>query len=257
MGAGSLSIARYDLAAAAAGTKVIFAGGLYVSSFCHMRIASDPFTYLSAVESALLMWILLTSMTHKRASGIQLPQVLAASVSLVLDSLQQLRGPSWSLLAVGACFYHLGLPLISRRTGRFPPISRDTVDIYDIITGQWNSTAMGAGSLSVGRASLAAAAAGTKVIFAGGTYVFLLSAAGSSHFRHSNGAELNIVDIYDVTTAVWRSTATDAGSLSIARQALAAAGAGLKAIFAGGTYVTLPQVVASHIYMLALVSFPP
>lgn len=40
------------------------------------------------------------------------------------------------------------------------------VDIYDVTTGKWNSTA----HLSVPRASLAAAAAGNKIVFAGGEY---------------------------------------------------------------------------------------
>ena len=44
----------------------------------------------------------------------------------------------------------------------------DTVDIYDVSTGQWNSTSTGAGSLGVARYLLAAAATGSKVVFAGG-----------------------------------------------------------------------------------------
>ena len=46
-----------------------------------------------------------------------------------------------------------------------------TVDIYDVITGQWNSTATGAGSLSIARYLLAGAATGNKIVFAGGEYV--------------------------------------------------------------------------------------
>lgn len=45
-----------------------------------------------------------------------------------------------------------------------------TVDIYDVSTSQWNSTSTGAGQLSVARSDLAAAAAGSKIIFAGGLY---------------------------------------------------------------------------------------
>ena len=45
------------------------------------------------------------------------------------------------------------------------------MDIYDVITGQWNSIVTGAGSLSVAREFLAGAAAGNKIVFAGGGYV--------------------------------------------------------------------------------------
>lgn len=40
-------------------------------------------------------------------------------------------------------------------------------DLYDISTGVWSS----AGQLSVARFDLAAAAAGNKIVFAGGLYV--------------------------------------------------------------------------------------
>lgn len=42
--------------------------------------------------------------------------------------------------------------------------------MYDTSTGIWNSSATGAGQLSVARDSHTAAAAGTKIVFAGGTY---------------------------------------------------------------------------------------
>lgn len=45
-----------------------------------------------------------------------------------------------------------------------------TVDVYNVVTKQWNSTAGGVGQLSVPRSSLAAAASHTKIIFAGGKY---------------------------------------------------------------------------------------
>lgn len=49
------------------------------------------------------------------------------------------------------------------------------VDIYDVSTSLWNSTSSGAGQLGVARSRLAAAAAGSKVVFAGGLYVSCLS----------------------------------------------------------------------------------
>ena len=87
----------------------------------------------------------------------------------------------------------------------------NNVDIYDAVTGQWSTAA-----LSQPRAYLAAAAAGNKVLFAGGQ-------TGVSPFYSDK------VDIYDVRTGQW-STAT----LSQPRAYLAAAAAGNKVLFAGG-----------------------
>lgn len=70
--------------------------------------------------------------------------------------------------------------------------------------------------LSVARTYLAAAAAGTKIIFAGGF----------------NGSRvLNTVDIYDVTTRSWSS----GPYLSVPRRYLTGAAAGNKIVFAGGS----------------------
>lgn len=92
------------------------------------------------------------------------------------------------------------------------------MDIYDVSTGQWNSTA---GGLSVARCRLAAATYGSIIIFAGG-------------FSVNQEA---VVDIYDISTGQWNSTSTGAGRLSVARENLVAAAAGGKIIFAGGSYV--------------------
>lgn len=45
-----------------------------------------------------------------------------------------------------------------------------TVDIYNVTSQSWTSSSTGAGSLSAPRYLMAAAAAGTKVVFAGGVY---------------------------------------------------------------------------------------
>ena len=58
-------------------------------------------------------------------------------------------------------------------------VATSTVDIYDVSTGTWNSTATGAGQLSVARWGLAAAAAGNKIVFAGGSYVIVMSGSVS------------------------------------------------------------------------------
>ncbi len=91
----------------------------------------------------------------------------------------------------------------------FAPL--DAVDIYDVSTNTWSTA-----QLSQPRSNLAAAAAGNKIVFAGGV------------FRTFNGYS-NVVDIYDVSTNTW-STA----QLSEARAQLVAAAAGNKIVFAGG-----------------------
>lgn len=52
--------------------------------------------------------------------------------------------------------------------------------------------------------------------------------------RSDNNGAYNTVDIYDAETGEWNSTSTGAGSLSLARDAIAAASIDTKAIFAGG-----------------------
>lgn len=101
-----------------------------------------------------------------------------------------------------------------------------TVDIYDANSNTWNSTDMGAGSLSIAANRRAVAALGSKVLFAGG-YVSSDGTYGSSI------PITDVVDIYDVVTRTWDSRAR----LSKPRGELAAAGAGTKMVFAGGLYV--------------------
>ncbi len=97
--------------------------------------------------------------------------------------------------------------------GSLPPVSYDAVDIYDTLTQAWTTSA-----LSVARHSLAGAAAGNKIIFAGGV--------------NTNGIYFKTVDIYDVTTGTWT-----LDSLSQARSNCVAASAGNKIYIAGGLTV--------------------
>lgn len=83
------------------------------------------------------------------------------------------------------------------------------IDIYDMSTNQWST-----GNLSVPRIFVAGAAAGTKIVFAGGT---------------TNAGTSNVVDIYDVTTKLWITA-----NLSVSRSQLDAAAAGNKILFVGG-----------------------
>ena len=83
----------------------------------------------------------------------------------------------------------------------------DAVDIYDISSGTWDTA-----RLSVPRASIVGAGAGTKIVFAG-------------NFFTPEGT----ADIYDVVTGKWNTI-----KLSEARMGEAAAGAGDKILIAGG-----------------------
>lgn len=102
-----------------------------------------------------------------------------------------------------------------------------TVDVYDAASGTWSSD-----QLSEGRWSLAAAAAGDQVIFAGG-------------FRTSvvPGIARDTVDVLHVPSGTWTTTV-----LSVARGALAGAAVGDLALFAGGSDSTNtpPLFVAYH-----------
>jgi hypothetical protein len=92
-----------------------------------------------------------------------------------------------------------------------PQVSVNNVDIYDIASNSWTTTA-----LSDARDDLAAAAAGNKILFAGG-----------SDFQA--GTVTNRVDLYDTVSNTWSTAA-----LSVPRAELAATAVGSKIIFAGG-----------------------
>jgi hypothetical protein len=95
----------------------------------------------------------------------------------------------------------------------FNAIYSAKADIFDTLTQQWTSS-----NISSPRSRLAAAAAGTKIVFAGGE-----SSAGPS----------NVVDIYDVVSGTWTSA-----TLSEARSGLAAAALGNRIYMAGGLNVS-------------------
>lgn len=99
------------------------------------------------------------------------------------------------------------------------------VDVYDGATGLWSIDA-----LSVGRTSLAAAAVGSQVLFAGG-YV-----GDSSRIRS------DVVDIYDTDTMHWTTA-----HLSQPRSHLTATTVGDLAFFAGGSYVNGSDSTGSNV----------
>lgn len=100
--------------------------------------------------------------------------------------------------------------------GNNPPMYSKTVDIYDLNTQMWDSSA-----ISVKRQSLVGVSCGSKVLFAGGSdFSFLLPIVFSE------------VDIYDTLTQQWTTE-----QLSIPRAILSAESYGNEVIFAGGMRV--------------------
>lgn len=88
------------------------------------------------------------------------------------------------------------------------------VDIFDLATGMRTSA-----KLSKARSNIASAAAGNKIVFAGGWYWDMMY----------NVLPANTVDIYDVTTGIWTKT-----TLSKKRDNITPAVIGDKLLFAGG-----------------------
>ncbi len=85
------------------------------------------------------------------------------------------------------------------------------VDIYDVSTNTWSVV-----SLSLPRSSIAVAAIGNKIFFAGGEF----------NWNYDN---TNLVDIYDVSTNTWSTS-----QLSEARASISAVTVNQKIYFAGG-----------------------
>jgi hypothetical protein len=97
------------------------------------------------------------------------------------------------------------------------PTFSNVVDIFDLLSGMWNTS-----TLSASRELVAAASLGNLAFFGGGY----------------NSTSVNIVDIFNATTQTW-STAT----LSQARHYLAAASIGDIVAFGGGSNGSVPVSV--------------
>jgi len=217
----SLSEARGSLAAASAGNKAIFAGGGPAggnSSTVDIYDASTG-TWSTANLSQARNSLAGASLGGRAYFGGGAIAVVGTPLTVVdiydasanTWSTANLSQGRWDVVAAAAgdkVVFAGGL------TAHYygPGAVSNVVDIYSSSTGTWTTAA-----LSQRRADLAAAAAGSKILFAGGW----------------NGNPSNAVDICDASTGMW-STAT----VSQARSALAAASAGNQAFFAGGATVT-------------------
>jgi len=205
-----LSEARFGLAAAAAGNKVVFAGGVTTSvsktvDIYHVSTNSLSTAQLSEARSGLAAAAagnkILFAGGNNEFNDVKTVDIYDVSTS------------TWSTAQLSEA----RSGLVAAATGNkvvFAGGSNGTlsksVDIYDASTNTWTIA-----QLSEAREGLAAAAAGSKVLFAGGM---------------NNNIPSKTVDIYDVVSNTW-STA----QLSEARWDLAGAGTGNKIVFGGGS----------------------
>lgn len=132
--------------------------------------------------------------------------------SPIYNSIEYLKTDTLKQIRVGFACAAAGSKVLfaGGAVGGYDHISK-TVDIYDAITGKWDSS-----QLSQERFSLTAASIGNKILFVGG--------------RVDNNTNLSdVVDIYDVTTGNWTTS-----QLSHPMHSCAAASIGNKIFFAGG-----------------------
>jgi autotransporter-associated beta strand protein len=214
----SLSVPRYDLAAASAGNLAFFAGGwesgpnipvgtvdIYDASTGTWATAS-----LSQARDELAATALGNQVFFAGGGGESSPSSVVdiyntSTHAWTTASLSQPRYGPVAAAAGSDVLFAGGTP------GGGTTFS-SVVDIYNASSGSWSTA-----GLSQPRSALAAASVGSKVLFAGG---FTFSGAVSA-----------AVDIYDTSTGQW-STA----SLSQARCSLAATTVGNQVFFAGGLY---------------------
>ena len=220
-----LSVARYNLAAAAAGNKILFAGGDTGNSSAVVDmydVSTNTWTSTSTNPNLKLSFArpnLAAAATGNKilfAGGDYLGGVDVVDMyDVSTDTWTSKSTNSNFKLSVGR--YNLAAAAAGNKIFFAGGLTNSTtyssvVDIYDISSESWSTT-----TLSVARSNLAAAAAGNKIFFAGG----LINSTTRS----------SVVDIYDISSESW-STAT----LSLPRSRLAGAAVGNKILFAGGEY---------------------
>lgn len=208
-----LSEARTYLAGAAAGNKIVFAGGDVTGVLTKFSKTVDIYNVSNNAWSTAQLSEARAQVVAA-AAGNKILFAGGASDAFTLSKTVDIYDVStntWTTAQLSTARNQLAAAAIGNKivfAGGGNGSYTTTADIYDVTTNTWTT-----GQISEGRGLLAAAANGNKIVFAGG--------------YSSNTSKT--VDIYDVTTNAWTSA-----QLSEARYALAGAAAGNKILFAGG-----------------------
>lgn len=228
----SMTQARGDVACAALGNKLYFAGGSG-DNFVNSKTVDiwDLSNNTKTVDSLLTTQaaavpIVNGSKIYFAGGTSNTPSGVTKIVSIYDETTQTWAKDSLSLARFGHAGAKVGNIAVFgggyTNTTNYPSTNR--VDILNLSTGVWDTA-----SLSQARGNIAAIAAGGKIFFAGG----LTST--------TSGILSNRVDIYDVANNSWSQA-----NLSQARRSVAMATLGNKVYFAGGER-SFSQNLASNV----------
>jgi hypothetical protein len=166
----TLSKARYNIVAGAAGDKIVFAGGFYDVPRCWYDSSSDmPGWYDCRYESNRVD--IYDTSTHSWSIH-----------DLARNYYSHNRSLEPAVTVGNKIFFSGGIDTIDRTWS-------DKVDVYDASANSWSVI-----QLSEARVGFGVGALGNKIFFAGG------------YIQGSNSTLSNKVDIYDVSTNSWSLT---------------------------------------------------
>lgn len=212
-----LSGPRILMAAAAAGNKIVIAGGANTGVGAYgtaeiYDVNADTWTVVQLSVGRAKLAGAGTGNKILIGGGVEVTGALSARVDIY-----DVSTGAWSTSALSAARYNLAAAAAGNKIAFAGGVDANgysaKVDIYDVNSGTWS-----AAQLSEARSGLVAAAAGSKIVFAAGS--------------NTAGNPSKAVDIYDVSTNTWTTA-----QLSEEKTDLAAAGAGNKILFAGGQAV--------------------
>jgi len=178
----TLSVPRGDLAATSSGTLVFFAGGWNRTViFNQVDIYNTSDRSWSIAKLSQARWGL-------AATSVGDLVLIGGGFSNVVD-IYNVTTNMWTTATLSQPRHFPAAVTVANRyalfTGGYGSFYLDTTDLYDVVTGVWNSTLS---PLSVPREGLAAASYRDIVLFAGGATNFGCSAS------------TNAVDVYNLTS---------------------------------------------------------
>ncbi|MEO5681565.1 MAG: IPT/TIG domain-containing protein [Chitinophagaceae bacterium] len=215
-GTSTFSESRKYLAAASAGSRIIFAGGTNTGYSRAVDIYNAVTGVWSTAQLSEARFNLAAAAAGSKivfAGGFS-----GAGYSSAVDIYDTLTN-AWTTAQLSVARSSLAAAAAGNKiyfaggeTNRGTTGSSKVIDIYDVTSNTWST-----GQLSEERAQLAGAATGNKLIFAGG-------------HNAGTGADSRTADILDITTNTWTTALLPGG----ARYQLGGAGAGNKIVFGGG-----------------------